>query len=166
MPNMAPYKLPTSNVTTRVAPRTLRASATIQAFTKKQEDLRLRPYKGADETWTVGWGHTTHVAPTDEITVVQAERYFDLDTGTAENGIWENVTVDLAQQEFDALWDFVWNVGAQAFHTSTVLRKLNAKDYLHVPNYMTSWDKIKGVYSQDLYNRRIAEGRIFLMAQY
>jgi lysozyme len=60
-----------------------------------------------------------------------------------------------------ALVSFVFNVGVGAFQTSTLLRLLNASDYLSVPTQLRRWNKetIKGVERPNvgLTNRREKE---------
>jgi len=51
------------------------------------------------------------------------------DVGSAAACVNNVVAVQLSQEEFDALVDFVFNLGAGSFEGSTLLRDLNAADF-------------------------------------
>jgi len=50
------------------------------------------------------------------------------------------VKVPLTQDQFDALVDFVFNLGAGRLATSTLLRDLTAGNYDAVPDQLELWD--------------------------
>jgi len=82
--------------------------------------------------------------------------------------IAEKVTVYLAQNQFDALVSFTFNVGNQAFLESTLLRKLNKGDYVGATAEFSKWcmggkplHRIEG-----LARRREAERREFAQGVY
>lgn len=54
------------------------------------------------------------------------------------------VTVPLSQGEFDALVDFVYNLGEGNFRSSTLLRKLNAGDREGAAQEFARWYKTNG----------------------
>ena len=80
------------------------------------------------------------------------------------------VKVPLTQNQFDALVSFAFNVGsdidadtiAEGLGDSTLLKKLNRKDYLGAANEFLKWNKCKGVVSKGLTNRRTRERELFL----
>ena len=47
----------------------------------------------------------------------------------------------LNQNQFDALVDFVFNVGVRAFETSTLLRRLNEGNYQGAADQFLVWNK-------------------------
>ena len=51
------------------------------------------------------------------------------DIAHAEKVISDAVKVNISQNEFDALWSFVFNVGAGNFLSSTLLKLLNNGDF-------------------------------------
>lgn len=71
------------------------------------------------------------------------------------------VTVRLNQNQHDALVSFTYNVGAGAFMSSTLLRKLNAGEYSAVPSEMSRWVKAGGITLPGLVRRRKAEANLF-----
>lgn len=84
----------------------------------------------------------------------------------AENVIDNYVTVPLTQNQYNALASFVYNIGVNAFIGSTLLKKLNRRDYTGAANEMLRWNKItkdsKKIVSQGLVRRRNIEKDLFL----
>lgn len=96
---------------------------------KQFEALRLRAYLDAVGVWTIGWGHTRGVKKDDVITREIAQQLFEEDLLDVEAAIQKHVTTTISQQQFDALASFVFNFGETKFATSTLLRKINARDF-------------------------------------
>jgi len=71
------------------------------------------------------------------------------------------VTVDLTQEQFDALTVWVYNLGPTNFKNSTLLRKLNSGDYSAVPTEIKRWNKAGGRVLEGLVKRREAEAKMF-----
>lgn len=94
------------------------------------EGMELKAYKCPAGVWTIGVGHTGHVygEPIREgmaITKVEAERLLEMDIAPIERYLWRQpFAARLKQREFDALVSFIFNVGAGAFETSTMRKKL------------------------------------------
>lgn len=65
------------------------------------------------------------------------------DVAVFEDVVNRLVKVPLNQSQFDALVDFSYNVGEPQFSGSTLLRKLNAKDYVAVPKELMRWTKAR-----------------------
>ncbi len=61
----------------------------------------------------------------------------------AEKFIKDNVTVKLAQNQFDALVAFTFNVGGSSFIISTLLKKVNASETSskEITKWFKSWNK-------------------------
>jgi lysozyme len=70
----------------------------------------------------------------------------------------------LTQNQFDALVDFVFNIGGGNFGTSTLLRKVNASDFLGAAAEFLRWDRLHGVEVPGLLRRRQAEANLFQTA--
>jgi lysozyme len=68
-----------------------------------------------------------------------------------------NVKVDLAQHQFDALVAFTFNIGGNAFKSSTLLKALNQGRYGDVPEQLRRWVFAGGQKVQGLANRREKE---------
>jgi lysozyme len=136
------------------------------ALTKAMESLRLTSYPDpatGGAPWTVGWGHTgPEVKPGMTITQTQAETYLNADLARAGLVVSSLVRLYITQSQFDALADFVFNVGAGNFRSSTLLRKLNAGDTQGAANEFDRWIFAAGKQMPGLVIRRQAEKAMFL----
>lgn len=111
---------------------------------KEHEALRLTAYLPTkDDVWTIGWGHTKTAKQGMVITEAQAEQLLRDDLAWVEGAIDNLVKVTLTQNQRDALGSLIFNIGATNFSKSTVLRKLNAKDYLGAADAFLMWNKQK-----------------------
>ncbi|MCU6199103.1 lysozyme [Citrobacter cronae] len=140
----------------------MKTSENGKGFTKKHESCKLSAYKDGGGVPTIGWGHTRGVKMGQTITAEQAEALFDADLEPVETCINEHVIVPLTQNQFDALSDFVFNVGIDAFARSTLLTKLNAGNYRAAADQLTRWVYDNSVFIKGLYNRRCDERDLFL----
>ena len=84
------------------------------------------------------------------------------DTKKAAATVNAKVTSDITQEEFDALVDFVFNVGAGNFAASTLLKKVNAGDIHGAAAEFEKWDMAAGKHMAGLLKRRHAEAEEFL----
>jgi lysozyme len=111
----------------------LTASDNCIALITSEEQLRLVPYNDPDGFATVGWGHLIRrgpVEPTDEpITYAQAIALLQSDLRDPENTVNDLVTIQLNQNQFDAVVDFVYNEGSGTFEKSSLLTCLNNGDF-------------------------------------
>lgn len=135
------------------------------ALTERFEGCRLEAYPDpgtGDEPWTIGFGHTRGVFPGMVCTEEQAVAFLQQDVAFAVNAVNELVQVQLNQDEFDALVDFVFNIGTTAFRCSTLLRLLNAGDIAGASEQFARWDIAGGHVMAGLLNRRLAEKSEFV----
>lgn len=120
------------------------------------------PATGGDP-WTIGVGHTgpeVHKGLT--ISEGIADAYLIKDVQDAVEAVNNLVRVDLSQNQFDALVSFVFNCGAKAFSTSTLLKKLNDGDMLGASLEILKWNRGGGHVMNGLVRRRAAEQSLFL----
>ena len=129
---------------------------------KDYEGVRLKAYDDGVGIWTIGVGHTKGVKRGDEITMAQVDEFLRADLEDAESAVRLNVKVPLEQCQFDALVSFVFNVGAVAFKSSTLLKKLNAGGYDGAADEFLRWNKAGGRVLAGLTKRRISERMMFL----
>tara|TARA_R110000823_G_scaffold314640_2_gene444225 strand:- start:202 stop:642 length:441 start_codon:yes stop_codon:yes gene_type:complete len=109
---------------------------------KRHEALRLTSYLPTkNDVWTIGWGHTKNAKPNMTITEAQAEQFLREDLVWVEDAIDRLVKVPLTQNQNDALGSLIFNIGAGAFSKSTVLRRLNARDYRGAADAFLMWNK-------------------------
>ena len=84
------------------------------------EILHLKAYMCPAGKYTIGWGHTLGVTPTQRISLEVAEGLLREDLRVAEACV--SKIAGLTQNQFDALVSFVFNVGVQAFSSSRLRR--------------------------------------------
>lgn len=108
---------------------------------------------------TIGFGSTEGVKMGDTITVPKAIERLYRDTEKAESAIGRCVKVPLSQGQFDAFTSFAFNVGTEAFCSSTLVKKLNQGDYAGACSELKRWVYVDGRRVQGLVNRREAEFR-------
>ena len=72
------------------------------------------------------------------------------------------VTVDLNQNQIDALCSFIYNVGSGNFIKSTLLKKINQKDFTGAAEEFLKWNKAGGKVYDGLTKRRNSEKTLFL----
>lgn len=132
------------------------------ALTENFEGDVLHAYRDQVGVWTIGYGHTgPDVVPGLTITPAQAQALLAQDIAAAAACVNNSVTVPLAQNEFDALVDFVFNLGTGAFESSTLLRDLNAGDFSAAAGQFDLWDHAGGAVVAGLLRRRQAETALF-----
>ena len=129
---------------------------------KASEGLRLEAYQDAGGVWTIGYGHTRDVQPGDVVTQQQADDFLQADLAEAADGVNALVKVPLTQGQFDALCDFVFNLGEHDLERSTLLRLLNAGNYQAAANQFRVWVMDRGEVLPGLVNRRAAERDLFV----
>jgi lysozyme len=132
------------------------------ALSEQFEGCSLNSYQDQVGVWTIGYGHTgSDVKPGMTITSAQAQALLALDVKSAAACVNNVVAVQLTQQEFDALVDFVFNLGAGAFRNSTMLRELNTGDFTGAAAQFDLWDRAGGAVVAGLLRRREAEADLF-----
>lgn len=131
------------------------------ALTERSEGCRLIAYKDIRGTWTIGDGHTEGVTPGMVCTQAQAEAWLEHDIQWAVRTIQSDVTVALNQEEFDALVDFVFNLGSGNFVRSSLLKDLNKGDMEAAAGEFQKWDLAGGKVVAGLLRRRLAEASEF-----
>jgi lysozyme len=98
---------------------------------------------------------------TDGLTEQQVYDLLGQDLARFEQAVNEDVEPDLTQNQFDALVSFTFNVGESAFKQSTLLKRLNERDFVDVPNQLRRWNKSGGKKVQGLVNRRENEIKLW-----
>ena len=96
-------------------------------MTAEFEGCRLKSYQDSGGVWTIGYGHTHGVGPGQECTLEQAREWLRQDMAWAVaivNHTLNGAGVKATQGLFDALCDFVFNVGSRVFLNSTFLRSI------------------------------------------
>ena len=119
------------------------------ALIKKFEGCKLESYYDAVDVLTIAYGRTKAVKAGDTCTQEQAGYVNDA------------VKVDLTQNQFDALTAWTYNLGPTNLNSSSMLTKINEKDWDEVPNQIKRWNKAGGKVLEGLVRRREAEAKLF-----
>jgi lysozyme len=130
----------------------------IKAF----EGLRLKAYLCSARVWTIGYGHTKGVKQGAVCTQAEADAFLLEDVKWVLTAVERTVKVPLTPGQRAAINSFVFNCGAGAFRTSTMLRKLNTGDYKGAAAEFPRWNKAGGKVINGLVSRRKAERKVFL----
>lgn len=130
-------------------------------LTEQFEGLSLKAYQDVAGVWTNGYGNTHGVVPGSTITLQQATNDLASNIEGSEYVVNTVVTVALTQNQFDALVDFVFNLGSGNFQSSTLLRYLNAGNYVGAAGEFPKWNHAGGVVVDGLTRRRLAEQTLF-----
>ncbi len=141
-----------------------RVSPSGRELIKRHEGLRLEAYPdpaSGGDPWTIGYGHTHGVQRGDRITAEQADAFLAYDLAWVEEAIAESVKVPISQDQFDALASLIFNIGARAFKSSTLLRRLNAGDHIGAAGQFERWVNAAGKRMPGLVKRRAEEAALF-----
>lgn len=139
------------------------------ALIREFEGFRSKPYLCPAGVPTIGYGSTryedgTPVTLKDE-PIDQARANAIMRTTLAreyEPAVQRYVKVPLTQGQYDALVDFAYNAGAKNLLQSTLLKKLNAKNYAGAAKEFEKWVYGGGKVLPGLVRRRKAEQALFL----
>ncbi|EPG4763155.1 lysozyme [Klebsiella pneumoniae] len=133
---------------------------------KGEEGERLSAYLDSRGIPTIGVGHTGTVdgKPVVIGMVISQNKSTELllqDIQWVEKAINSSVKTPLTQNQYDALCSLVFNIGATAFYGSTVLKRVNQKDYTAAADAFLMWKKA-GKDPEILLPRRRRERALFL----
>ena len=131
------------------------------------EGKRLVAYDDGVGIWTIGFGtikypNGTRVKKGDTCTLDQAKEYMRHDLIEFEHTVNSSIKVPLNQNQFDALVSLAYNIGSNAFKSSTLVKKLNTGDYQGAADQFNVWVNGGGKRMQGLVNRRDREKLLFL----
>jgi GH24 family phage-related lysozyme (muramidase) len=123
------------------------------------------------EPWTIGYGHTSaagdpKVYPGLKISAADAEAILKRDLGVFERAVTKALTRTPTSDQYSALVSFTFNVGANNFRSSTLLKKHNAGDFAGAANEFLRWVYAGGKVLPGLERRRKAERALYLGQNY
>jgi lysozyme len=150
----------------------------LKALISGEEGERLTVYPDTGGAWTIGKGHLVTPAdtvmrngraerihpygPVREITQAESDALFERDTAKARAAVEKNVLVPITDNQYNALASLAFNIGVNAFASSTLIRKLNARDYAGAADQFDVWVWDNGVKVPGLIKRRAREKQVFL----
>ncbi len=126
----------------------------------------LRAYKCPAGVWTIGWGRTRSVTPGMTCTEAEADRWLldELIERTAQ--VRALLTEYAGPNELGAMVSLQYNIGADAFARSTVLKAHNRGDRQAAARAFALWNKARvgGALTAllGLTSRRAAEAALYL----
>lgn len=136
-------------------------SKTGLALTEQFEGCKLLAYQDGGGVWTIGYGHTIGVKAGDTCTQEQAEAWLLQDVQNAASEVNTHVTTPINQEEFDALTDFVFNLGNGNFQNSSLLRDINSGNFANTAADFEKWNKVGSRFCVGIMRRRVAEAAEF-----
>ena len=133
---------------------------------KESEDFRATRYWDVKQ-WAIGYGENATGLPADTVwTKDYAVQRLRTKLSTVANEVSKLVTVSITPNQGGALCSFSYNLGSANLAVSTLLKKLNAKDYAGAAGQFQHWVKatINGERKvlPGLVKRRELEKQLFL----
>lgn len=124
------------------------------------EGYRGDAYKDAVGVPTVGYGETKGVTMKSKTTPDRALVQLLSSANSHADDIRQCIKVPLHQHEFDAYVSLAYNIGAKNFCRSTLVKKLNTRDYPGACTEIRRWNRAGGKVLPGLVNRREKEYRM------
>lgn len=121
------------------------------------EGLRTVAYRDPVGIPTICFGETKGVRLGDKATVDECKGMLGSRVEEFGRGVDACVKVPLPDTRKAAFVSFSYNVGTQAFCSSTLVRKLNAGDTVGACDELLRWTKAKGITLPGLVKRREQE---------
>jgi lysozyme len=141
----------------KISPRGLK-------LVEDSEGCRLKAYRDTGGVWTIGYGHTKGVRPGDTITPDVAVQLLNADLQYAIN-IVNAHALPCTQGQFDALVDFVFNLGPTQFLGSSLFKYHKLKQYDKAAAEFPRWKYDNGVVQPGLVKRRAAEQALYILQE-
>lgn len=148
---------------TRITVAALAVSAAALVGIATHEGYRGEAYRDAAGIPTIGYGETAGVKMGDKTTPERALVQLLESTEKHADAIRQCIHVPLYQHEFDAYISLAYNIGTGAFCRSTLVKKLNAKDYARACEEIKRWNRAGGKVLPGLVKRREAEYRMCMV---
>lgn len=140
---------------------------------RRWEGCRLSPYLCSAGYWTIGYGHVIRQGgrmctgrdpspDTSLASIEDAERLLRRDLPRYTSPVDQALHgLSIAPHQSAALVSFTFNLGAGAFRSSTLLRKVKAGDFVEAERQFSRWVFAGGRKLRGLVLRRAAEARMF-----
>lgn len=135
---------------------------------KDFEGCVLHPYLDQGGTPTIGWGMTYYPNTGKKVTMLDkaltqdlADEYFVLMVEPYVSGVLENVTVEINQNQLNALTSFCYNLGVHTLTQSYLLQRINSGEEV-IEEDFTIYSHAAGKEVVGLFNRRVSEYNLFI----
>lgn len=124
---------------------------------KQFEGCKLTAYRCPANVWTIGYGHTKNVTSGMKITQVEANNFIKSDILPIETFL-KGSRLNLKQGQYDALIDFMFNLGITKFKNSTLFKLIKSKaSDKDICNEFMKWVHAGSKVLHGLYKRRVWE---------
>ena len=130
-------------------------------FIKRLEGYSNTAYRDAKGLYTIGIGHL--IKPSEKhlktafLTDKEVVQLFNSDMEVCRAAVQDSVDVPLGEFQYDALYSLCFNIGADNFKHSLVVKRLNKNDMKGAANAILLWNK-----PANLEYRRRVERELFL----
>lgn len=132
------------------------------ALIKRFEGCKLYAYRDSVGVLTIGYGHTRGVKAGMAITQAQAEQFLKEDLKPIES-LLNNMHINFAQNQYDALCSWIFNLGAGKFNSSTMKKRIvEGSNDTAITDEMIRWTRAGGKILSGLVRRRADEANTFL----
>ena len=139
----------------------MKTSAKGITLIKQSEGFRAKAYKCPAGVWTIGYGTTAGVIPGMVVTEAEANALMMKHVSGIEKQL-NGLSLRLRQTQYDALIDFIYNLGFGNFLGSGLLRMIKVNpDSSNIPTEFRKWKNSGGSPSKGLIFRREAEIRLY-----
>ena len=132
---------------------------------KAVEGYSERAYQDSGGVWTIGYGRTGGVQPTETTTKEAETRFLEEQVMQIELQLSKLIDFDvwfhLTDNNVSALVSLVYNIGIGAFKNSTLLKRLNAKQITLACQEFGKWIYVNKRINKGLVNRRMIESYVF-----
>ena len=131
---------------------------------KKWEGCYLKAYQDVVGVWTIGYGHTKGVYRGQTLAnEKEAHQILKEDLDSHMSVPKKDITIDLNQNQYDALCSFAFNLGAAIFRNNeNLLNAINDGDWQEAGRIMLLFNRAGGKFYQGLQNRRNEEVALML----
>jgi len=122
--------------------------------------------KDGTQLYSIGLGHQIQPNELDLMTALlndeQVLEIFKKDIERISSSMNRVIKVPINKNQQLALLSLRYNIGSPAFDNSTLLRKLNNRDYVGASTHFAEWRLSEGKIVQGLVNRRERERQLFI----
>lgn len=160
-PSMALALTASTKVNMQISQTGLDLICEFEGYHRALPDGSCTTYYCPANVLTIGYGCTEGIRVGEVWTKQQAQDRFRSELAKHESAVNRLATVDLNQNQFDALVSFSYNCGSAALGGSTLLKKLNAGDFDGAARQFPAWNKGGGKVLAGLVRRRAAEAALF-----
>lgn len=140
----------------------LRLIKSFEGYHTKRPDGSCEAYLCPAGVPTIGYGCTEGVTLGMVWSETDAEAALHREIEKFERGVTRLTTVDLNQNQFDALVSFSYNCGLGALERSSLLKAVNRQDWSGAAGTFAAWNKGGGRVLPGLVQRRAREASLFL----